>query len=810
MSIISSLDDHSRPVGSSQHGSTGRHTAHPGPATVPIANSTRFGRMAAPLRRCRAWPSPRSRRRAALALALALLTAASPAKASLSPTPESTFATNGTVHAITVLGDTAYLGGDFTQVGPRTGSGVGIDASTARSVGLPQVSFGPTASFGPGSVGAQSVSAVVADGSGGWYIGGEFNHVGGMRRVDLAHIRANGTVDPRFRPNPNGTVFTLAIAGSKLYVGGAFTTIGGRHRSLLAALERSTGRATRWNPGARGQTVRSLAVAGATIYAGGNFKSIGGRRRHDIAALSARSGRARGFDPNPHNPPLGMDSTVRALAVQGPTVYAGGDFGSIGGQTRAGLAALDATTGKATAWNPGAVGYPTEEPFVFAPASISALALRGSTIYVGGVFTTIGGQGRTNLAALDTATGKATAWDPEPAAGGANVYVDAIAVSGSIVYVAGDFASEGGQARNNLAAIDAATAAATPWNPGANAPVYALALHGSTVYAGGSMTSIDGIARNGLAAIDLASGRPTSWAPDAGLAAINVLAASSGTIYVGGTFDTIAGASRTNLAALDATTGNPTAWNPDVGGQAVDALAISGSTVYAGGTFSKVGGQPRRDIAAIDAATSAPTAWNPNAAGLEVFTLAVSDHTVYVGGTFSSIGGRARHYLAALSATSARASTWNPDPDGTVDALALHGSTIYAGGSFSSIGGRRRCRIAAFNGQSRHPSAWTPFHCSAGVIGNEPDVMTVLGRALYVGGEFVPAGLSRGRRAVEVAGIDRRSGRILRWDPDANDPEGDGVLALATHGSKLLVGGGFSGFRLVPQEGFAVFASRSG
>jgi len=36
----------------------------------------------------------------------------------------------------------------------------------------------------------------------------------------------------------------------------------------------------------------------------------------------------------------------------------------------------------------------------------------GGTVYAGGSFTAIGGQPRNRLAALDAATGTATAWDP--------------------------------------------------------------------------------------------------------------------------------------------------------------------------------------------------------------------------------------------------------------------------------------------------------------------------------------------------------------------------------------------------------------
>ena len=75
--------------------------------------------------------------------------------------------------------------------------------------------------------------------------------------------------------------------------------------------------------------------------------------------------------------------------MNGSTVYAGGSFTNIGGQLRNDIAALDATTGLATAWDPNA------------NSELSAIAVNGSTVYVAGVFSNIGGQPRRNIAALD-------------------------------------------------------------------------------------------------------------------------------------------------------------------------------------------------------------------------------------------------------------------------------------------------------------------------------------------------------------------------------------------------------------------------
>jgi hypothetical protein len=128
---------------------------------------------------------------------------------------------------------------------------------------------------------------------------------------------------------------------------------------------------------------------------------------------------------------------------------------SIGGQPRNRIAALDTTTGNATTWNPNAWGdviYPWTTPYV------SALVVSGPTVYAGGWFTSIGGQSRNYIAALDAATGNATNWDPT-----ASISVRTLAVSGSTVYVGGSFSSIGGKLRPYFAQFDTPPAAVNMW-----------------------------------------------------------------------------------------------------------------------------------------------------------------------------------------------------------------------------------------------------------------------------------------------------------------------------------------------------------
>ena len=263
-------------------------------------------------------------------------------------------------------------------------------------------------------------------------------------------------------------------------------------------------------------------------------------------------------------------------------------------------------------------------------------------------------------------------------------FVRSLALEGSTIYVAGCFASVGGQPRSQLAALDTATAAATPWNPAPNGVVNALAADGSTVYAGGNFTTIGGQNRTRLAALDAGSGNATVWAPNPD-GVPDAFAVSGSTVYVGGYFTTIAGQARNGLAAFNA--GNLMAWNPN--GFGVDALALSGSTLYAAGVFGSVGGQSRRTGSRR---STPPPALPPPGARLRISLPSLPWQCP--GPPFMSRATSRRS--AARPASISRRSTRPPapprggtrSPDGLVYALATSGSTVYVGGGFNVICGQ--------------------------------------------------------------------------------------------------------------------------
>jgi hypothetical protein len=291
------------------------------------------------------------------------------------------------------------------------------------------------------------------------------------------------------------------------------------------------------------------------------------------------------WNPNVQSWPGGR---VSALAAGGGRVYIGGLFDEVGLSGATNLEVVDATTGARIPWSGSASG------------EVLALILNGGTLYAGGQFTSLGGVTRNRIGAIDAATGFATGWAPEAFGNFPDVW--ALALSGSTIYAGGHFDEIGGEARQNIAALDATTGLATAWNPNASGMVRALAVDGGTVYAGGSFGSIGG-AGPFLAALDATTGLATSWNPDV-YADIYTLAIGYGVLYAGGELGVVGNLPRQGVAEIDLVTGLATAWdpNPSVGNGYIQALAVVGSSVHVGGHFHDIAGEPRSGIACLSPA----------------------------------------------------------------------------------------------------------------------------------------------------------------------------------------------------------------
>src|SRR5262249_59568024 len=109
--------------------------------------------------------------------------------------------------------------------------------------------------------------------------------------------RRDGAVQPFSAPiSQNGgdaIVFALAVSDGTVYVGGDFTS----PRALLAALDATTGAVTSGSPSLFGRLVTALGVSGSRVFAAGRFSSAGGVARNHLAAIDPTSGQATAWDP---------------------------------------------------------------------------------------------------------------------------------------------------------------------------------------------------------------------------------------------------------------------------------------------------------------------------------------------------------------------------------------------------------------------------------------------------------------------------------------------------------------------------------
>lgn len=679
-------------------------------------------------------------------LPLALLLFAAPAAATVN---DALWVTDGPVYALAVEGHTLYVGGRFEQVGPATGGGVPIGAST----GTPVPSY-------PKVLGA--VSAVVADGAGGWFIGGRFTRVGDEPRAGLAHVLADGRVAD-WNPGVAGEVRALLLHRGSLYVGGSFTACGGRPRSNAAAVGATSGHLADWAPEPDGP-VGSLAGHGSTVFAGGSFRIIGGKPRGELAALDAESGKATDWQADMERVP-----SAQALLVRGNTLYVGGIVGRVLGVITGGLAAIDVRTGEVSDWSPhvgksvlamalrgsrlfaagvgtGIAEVDLENGAVskLAPGGqwgiINSLAIDGTSLYIGSSrWAQLGGQSRLGLAALNLRTGALEAWDPR-----ADGEVHCLAAAGGVVYAGGAFGSIGGVRRRNAAAFDLRTGRATGWNPEPNNfAVRALAARDGIVYAGGDFTRIGGAHRMFVAALDGETGQATAWNPEADCfdhqCFVSTLAAADGVLYLGGRigyFRSNGSVARNFAGAVSLASGMPTDWNPNADWW-VEALGTDGGRVLVGGGFSRIGGAARRGVAALDPVTGLATAWDPSgASGLPLHTsaLAVGPSVVYAGGWIANEPGRTPGFLVALERSSGAMTGWNAEPDEAVLEVALDGGLVYAGGRFTRIGGAERARLAAIDAISGIATDWNPR------LDGAVSTLLVAGSTLYAGGDFGAVG----------------------------------------------------------------------
>jgi hypothetical protein len=455
-------------------------------------------------------------------------------------------------------GATVYIGGRFDTIGGQPRSNLGAVSTTGTGA---VSSWDPSPSDAWREDEAGAVDALSVDASGSSVaVGGGFEKVRGVARDSFAQISTTGQGDATAFDIPVdliAAVEAMARRGSTLYVGGTFTRAGTLPRRDLAAVDLDSHTVTAWAPELRldapifpGRLASVHAIAldapGTTIYVGGEFDHANGLARGGLVAISTTgAGEVSGQDLS--TTVGSYHGVVLALALDrsGSRVFVGGNFRTIAGVVRHGLAAVSTNGGDlVTAWNP---------PLSDSSDSIAAFALdpAGARLFVGGSFNGVAGVARSNLAAVTTSgAGSVTEWDP-----GANAVVEALAFDGgnSRLYAGGQFAILGGAARGHVGAVTTAgIGSATPWNPSPDATaghdVYALALSfdRSEVYVGGYQSGPNGANINAFSSAG--SGADSGWTPAMDRPVAALLANDDSSLFVGSWFNDTGVTTSTALA----------------------------------------------------------------------------------------------------------------------------------------------------------------------------------------------------------------------------------------------------------------------
>ncbi|MEP6798168.1 MAG: hypothetical protein ABI890_08475, partial [Lapillicoccus sp.] len=254
-----------------------------------------------------------------------------------------------------------------------------------------------------------------------------------------------------------------------------------------------------------------VALAGVLLGSGVLLPSIGsaavGAIEKPTPAATAPTPRSMvNAAPSPATPAVD-NGNVKAFALSGTTMVMGGDFTSVNGLKRNYLVAFDVNTG-----NLLSTSFDTDGP-------VSALVPGPTpgTVFVGGDFTTVAGVARQDLALIDVSTGKPVpSWTPPLDNFG---IVNALKLVGSRLYIAGTFTKLDNITHEGLATASSATGALDPFmsssftghhndtGAGAQGRVGVdqidVSADGRTLVAIGDFKYADGMLRDQAALVDL-------------------------------------------------------------------------------------------------------------------------------------------------------------------------------------------------------------------------------------------------------------------------------------------------------------------
>ncbi|MFG0284938.1 MAG: GC-type dockerin domain-anchored protein [Phycisphaerales bacterium JB039] len=453
---------------------------------------------------------------------------------------------DGHITAIEVAGGTAYLGGTFALPGGATGLQVAaVDAESGLATGWKvPVTFASGARVTDLLVHGDSV-----------FVAGKFPGIGGETRTHIAAIDAVSAAILPFDisiPDSNPEVQSLAMTDQGLVIAGVFKQINLDPRRDVAMVDPVTGDTLPWDPmlsreaPTGSEDTRVQVAAGGAVAVGGGFIIAGGEKRNRFAALDLDTGELLDWTVAAVGRQGDPEFYVTGLIPAGGRIYISGTFEKVDGAVVNGLAAVSPMSGALDLTFQHGIGSlgvsrirRTRDHLIAAfDRTLYGLdQATGSPVWsIAGVSTPFEADPerdylyllgryeqvtppavRAQLAQLEAATGKLTAWDPGP-----DDDVAALAFWQDKLLIGGAFNAIGGELRPRLAVFEGPDPTARTLAPaslwefafGAGDIVESIAVGPELTLLGGRLSEIRGHPVDDIAALRLPEIRPLDWRPE--------------------------------------------------------------------------------------------------------------------------------------------------------------------------------------------------------------------------------------------------------------------------------------------------------
>ena len=480
-----------------------------------------------------------------------------------------------------------------------------------------------------------------------------------------------------------------------------------------------------------------LPVGNGKTYLGGNFHTVRGAVRNGIARLNADGTADQTFDPGTGVAGV-IGYTVNTIAVQADgKVVIGGEFTVYNGTARKRIARLNSDGSLDTSFNPG----------TGTDLQVHSIAVQADgKVVIGGEFTSYNGTPRNRIARLHSNGSLDTSFNPGT---GANDYVFSIAVQADgKVLMGGRFTSYNIEARNRIARLNGDGSLDQSFNPGSgpNQWVVSVAMQADgKVIIGGGFSSYNGVSRLRIARVNSNGSLDTSFDPGAGVRGglYSVAVQTDGRVLIGGLFSSYNDTPRNGIVRLNSSGSLDTSFDPGTGANS-SVLSVAVGTdgkVFIGGYFTSYNKTARNAVARLNSDGTLDMSFIPGTGvNSEVNSVAVgTDGKVLIGGHFTSYNGTARDYMARLNSDGSLDTSFNApigglDPvigETPVDSVAMQadGRMIIIYDTNYAPGPPRVARLYSDGSVDTSFNPGTGANTSVRSIAVQPD-----GKALIAGG----------------------------------------------------------------------------